>query len=82
MNIELGKLSIIELKQLRSQIDIEIRSRSAHKFQTGDKVVHIENNIARILTVRYYFGDGIFNCVDSEGNMCNYSESILTKLEN
>lgn len=82
MNIELGKLSIIELKQLRSQIDIEIRSRSAHKFQTGDKVVYIEYNIAHIMTVRYYFGDGLFNCIDSKGNVCNYSESVLTKLEN
>lgn len=82
MNIELDKLSLDELKQLKSQIDIEIKNRSTHKFQTGDKVVCIENNIARIMTVRYYLGDGIFNCIDSDNDVCNYAESILTKLEN
>lgn len=82
MSIELNKLSLDELKQLRSQIDIEIKSRSARKFQVGDKVVYIENNIAHMMTVRYYMGDGLFNCIDSNGSICNYDESILIRLEN
>lgn len=82
MSIELSKLSLDELKQLRSQIDIEIRNRSARKFQVGDKVVYIENNIAHMMTVRYYFGDGKFNCIDSNGSICNYDESILIRLKN